>query len=116
MRFNVKFSIIDQKVPVSFKINEQKIPLSFKMDGQKAHLNFKINEQKIPLRFKHFLGVTQLGDDVESYMGEYVATPTDKVQSFPTRGKMMGRDFIVNPIPEEYGRVIYDSRGIITII
>lgn len=80
------------------------------------NVKFSINEQKIPLNFKHFQSASSMNGEADRYEGQYEATPSDKVQVFQTKNKTMDSDFIVNPIPEEYGRVIYDSRGIITII
>lgn len=79
------------------------------------NVRFSINEQKIPLNFKHFQSATSMNGEVDSYEGKYEATPSDKVQVFDTVGKLMGRNFVVNPIPKEYGLITYNQDRVITI-
>lgn len=78
-------------------------------------VKFRIIDRKIPLTFKHYQEGNRVGGEIINYEGEFEATPTDKVQVFHTGGKMMGNDFIVNPIPKEYGLVTYDQDKTITI-
>lgn len=50
--------------------------------------------------------------DADEYDGPYEATPTEDAQTFPTTGKLMTADFIVAPIPTNYGRITYDGTTI----
>lgn len=43
------------------------------------------------------------------YGGRYEVTPTEETQILPTRGRILARDIIVNPIPTNYGRVTWTS-------
>lgn len=78
-------------------------------------VRFNIKEQKIPLSFKHFQSVSQAEADVDYYDAEYEATPQRTEQVFNTAKKMMTRNFVVKPIPSNYGLVTYDNNKTITI-
>ena len=54
------------------------------------------------------------GGGGEAYTGSYEATPSQEEQIFNTGGKILAHDFVVNPIPSNYGLVTY-SGSIITI-
>jgi len=45
----------------------------------------------------------------DEYDGPYDATPSSGAQTFPTTGKLMTADFVVNPIPSNYGLVTWDG-------
>ena len=45
----------------------------------------------------------------EHYEGVYIATPTQAQQVFPTQGKVMDEDFIVEPIPSNYGLIEWNG-------
>lgn len=79
------------------------------------NVKFSINLQKIPLNFKHFQAATSMNGEADSYEGQYEATPSDKVQVFSTAGKLIGKNFVVNPIPKEYGLITYNQDRVITI-
>ena len=53
--------------------------------------------------------VVDYNDKIEHYTGEYEATPTQDVQIFSTNGLCMTQDFIVNPIPSNYGLISWDG-------
>ena len=50
--------------------------------------------------------------NADEYDGPYEATPTEAAQTFATTGKLMVREFTVNPIPTNYGRITYDGTTI----
>lgn len=50
--------------------------------------------------------------DAETYAGPYEATPTEDAQTLATQAKLMTADFIVAPIPTNYGRITYDGTTI----
>ena len=43
------------------------------------------------------------------YEGAYEATPTQETQTFATSGKVMRGDFVVQPIPSNYGLITWDG-------
>jgi hypothetical protein len=49
------------------------------------------------------------GEDVPYYEGEYEATPTRETQVFQTIGLRMAQDFVVNPIPRNYGLITWNG-------
>lgn len=49
-----------------------------------------------------------------TYDGSYDVTPSQSAQTLPTRGKLMDRDLVVQPIPSNYGLVTF-SGGILTV-
>lgn len=49
------------------------------------------------------------GGDVPIYAGPYEATPTHGTQVIPTLGYQMAQDFVVNPIPSNYGLITYNG-------
>lgn len=75
-------------------------------------VKFSESQQRINLKFQSYIGITT---DAVPYTGVYEATPTNSVQVFETATKMMGKNFVVNPIPKEYGLITYDQDRIITI-
>ena len=75
-------------------------------------VKFSESQQRINLKFQSYIGITT---DADPYTGVYEATPTNSVQVFETATKMMGKNFVVNPIPKEYGLITYDQDRIITI-
>lgn len=48
-------------------------------------------------------------DPISYYEGSYEATPTRETQVFPTLGLGMTHDFIVHPIPQNYGLITWDG-------
>ena len=47
--------------------------------------------------------------DAPAYAGPYEATPTQSAQTFSTQNKAMAQDFVVNPIPSNYGLITWDG-------
>lgn len=45
----------------------------------------------------------------EEYQGPYEATPTASAQTFKTTGKLMTADFVVNPIPSNWGLITWNG-------
>ena len=75
-------------------------------------VDFRVLDHRIPVVFDSFQSA---GATANAYTGAYEVTPTDTEQELDTTGKMMNRNVIVKAIPEEYGRVTYDNRKVITI-
>ena len=50
----------------------------------------------------------------KEYEGEYDITPTNTAQVFSTEGKRCPHNFIVEPIPNNYGLITYNG-SIITV-
>ena len=49
---------------------------------------------------------------VPEYDGDYDITPTSTAQVFETNGKKITHDFIVEPIPSNYGLITWDGSTI----
>lgn len=45
----------------------------------------------------------------EYYTGETVVTPTQETQILRTANKLLASDITINPIPSNYGRIIYNG-------
>ena len=45
----------------------------------------------------------------EYYEGDYAVTPSEEVQTIPTELKLMAQDFVIQPIPSNYGRIAWDG-------
>lgn len=45
----------------------------------------------------------------DEYDGPYDATPSSAAQTFPTAGKLMVREFTVNPIPSNWGLITWNG-------
>lgn len=48
----------------------------------------------------------------KEYKGEYDITPTNTAQVFSTEGKRCPHNFIVEPIPQNYGLITYNGSTI----
>lgn len=48
------------------------------------------------------------------YEGEYVFTPSAQEQVIPTGRRVLLNNIVINPIPQNYGRITYDG-AIITV-
>lgn len=51
--------------------------------------------------------------DGEAYEGNYEITPSEELQTLPTANRMLARNIVVAPIPQNYGRITYSGGGII---
>ena len=47
--------------------------------------------------------------DVPAYEGPYEATPSNVAQIIPTSRMFMNEDFVVNPIPQNYGLITWNG-------
>ena len=47
--------------------------------------------------------------NADEYGGPYEATPTAAAQTFATTGKLMVREFTVNPIPSNWGLITWNG-------
>jgi len=47
--------------------------------------------------------------DTDPYTGSYVVTPSENQQVLNTANLRMASNVTINPIPSNYGRVIYDG-------
>lgn len=88
-------------IAVKFSESQQRIPVTINESRHQMHLGFKT-----------YIGITSHTD---LYTGACEATPTKYIQVFNTENKLMGENFVVNPIPKEYGLITYDQDRVITI-
>lgn len=47
--------------------------------------------------------------DIPTYAGKTVVTPSDETQMLSTADKALTQNIIVNPIPANYGRIVWDG-------
>ena len=88
------------------------IAVKFSESQQRIPVRIKESNHRLDVGFSSFIGITT---DADPYTGVFEATPSDAVQVFNTENKLMGKNFVVNPIPKEYGLVTYDQDKAITI-
>ena len=50
-----------------------------------------------------------IGQDLPTYIGETAVTPSETEQVLATADKVVARNIVVNPIPENYGRLLYSG-------
>lgn len=43
------------------------------------------------------------------YTGTYKVAPTNRTQTLPTKGLMMSKDVVVDPIPSNYGLITWNG-------
>jgi hypothetical protein len=48
----------------------------------------------------------------DPYEGPYTVTPTEQEQRISTRGKQLTADLVVNPIPQNYGKISWDGMSL----
>lgn len=56
-----------------------------------------------------FGAFTAIRQSYPAYEGSYEATPSNERQIFSTTLKTMFEDFVVNPIPSNYGLITWDG-------
>ncbi len=47
--------------------------------------------------------------DLPPYTGQTVITPSENVQTLTTADKVVTQNIIVNPIPANYGKIVWDG-------
>lgn len=81
------------------------IPIKLTVAGD-TNIPVTVSEnQSIPLGVNTEIHESQL----ESYAGPYVATPSASTQTFPMYGKIATDDFVVDPIPSNYGLITWNG-------
>lgn len=54
-------------------------------------------------------GEVVMVSDLPEYDGPYEVVPTDEEQTIETSGQKMTENIVVKPIPENYGRLLWDG-------
>lgn len=54
-------------------------------------------------------GAISMPSIIPEYGGEYTITPSDIEQEIPVGGLVAKQNFIVNPIPQNYGLITWDG-------
>jgi hypothetical protein len=67
-------------------------------------------ETNIPIAVD--VGTAIVASIAEDYDGEYDITPSSAAQVFQTEGKRVLHDFVVEPIPQNYGLITYNGSTI----
>lgn len=58
------------------------------------------------------VGTAIVASIAEDYDGEYDITPSSTEQVFQTEGKRVLHDFVIEPIPQNYGLITYNGSTI----
>lgn len=85
------------QIDVNFKQSDSEFDLG--MEGDSTPFSFSV-ENGYRIIIDH---------DTPEYTGEYSAIPSQERQVFRTNGKRMGEDFVVEPIPSNYGLITWDG-------
>lgn len=51
----------------------------------------------------------------EPYTGAYEFTPSGEAQTVEIEGKVAGQNITINPIPSNYGRIIWDGNTLMVV-
>lgn len=54
-------------------------------------------------------GVISMPSVIPEYSGEYTITPSDTEQEIPVGGLLAKQNFIINPIPNNYGLITWNG-------
>lgn len=86
-------------------------------------VNLTVAQNNVPVNITVSDNSESIGLDIETpivtstvsdYDGEYDVTPSSVEQVFATNGKKMNHDFVVEPIPSNYGLITWNG-SIITV-
>lgn len=90
------------------------IPIRIGMTVTESQQNYglRVIEKNIPISVD--VETPIVAGVAKEYEGEYDITPTDTAQVFSTEGKRCPHNFIVEPIPNNYGLITYNG-SIITV-
>lgn len=72
-------------------------------------LKMVLSQPEIRMRIEPAKVVYQGG---VAYEGNYEITPSEELQTLPTANRMLARNIVVAPIPQNYGRITYNGGGI----
>lgn len=84
--------------------------MAIKLKVLDTKVNFKIKDEGIV----HFGAQEGIPIYPADYTGAYIVTPTEETQTLPTEGLMATHNVVVNPIPQNYGRITWNG-SIITV-
>lgn len=70
-------------------------------------LDLELDEPSLSWGEDEYVRVVNVTAD--EYDGHYDATPSSAAQTFATAGKLMTADFVVNPIPSNYGLITWNG-------
>ena len=81
-------------------------------------MSFKVTFSESPPVHAEFTSPTPVKADFSAYIevpvvdyydGSYEATPSAQTQTIPVIGKTMKQNFMVNPIPQNYGLITWNG-------
>lgn len=74
--------------------------------AESDHFNASFSESN---NFAGGFGEVQYVKVGDYYDGDYSATPSEGSQTIPTALKLMAHDFVIQPIPSNYGRISWNG-------
>ena len=75
----------------------------------KLHIHFEEVRSEFCMKLDAAYKPQGGGGDVPIYDGEYEATPIMETQIFQTIGLRMAQNFVVDPIPRNYGLITWNG-------
>lgn len=96
------------QLPADVSTSSVQLPADVSISNVQIHANVGTSNAEIPAE----IGVAFVKGTGRPYTERYEATPTNEVQVFHTKGLTMNKNFIVNPIPSNYGFVTYNGSTI----
>ena len=88
------------------------IRVDMKVTESQQKYGLRVIEKNIPISVD--VETPIVAGVAKEYEGEYDITPTNTAQVFSTEGKRCPHNFIVEPIPNNYGLITYNG-SIITV-
>ena len=83
------------------------IALNVRDGGVSARLRVDSNGVKVPVKAEQVRVVDS--EPLPPYEGEYRVTPSEEEQVLATRGRKMIDNVTVEPIPSNYGRIVWNG-------
>lgn len=88
----------------------QPIRIDITVAESEQQFDLTVVETNIPIQIG--LETPVVTSTVPEYTGEYDITPSGQAQVFGTNGTKLTHDFVVEPIPSNYGLITWDGSTI----
>lgn len=88
------------------------LPITVDMTVAESEQQFQmsVSESDISVLLEVLTAV--VSSNIPDYEGSYTVTPTSESQTIPTANKRMVHDFVIDPIPSNYGLITYNGSTI----
>ena len=119
MNVEMMMAVSSSSIPVTIDEASTKMQVSV-ADGSDVEMNASASSQNVPVAvddataIQSEIGVAYYSVQGEIYDGSYSVVPSDHEQILQTANKAMLRDFVIAPIPSNYGKITYNG-SVITV-